>query len=220
MTQIQLFARMLIVLALWPAAARCDSATAISYDPSTYAQASGTKAIVLVSANWGRQWKCGQFDNARLQSLLFDRMDAPRASPDAAADFTLEDASIFPASTSFVDYAFVVEPGAYLLSGFRIKAARSTSDVGHVNGNRTTLIADGKSKAGSFVVGPGEVVYIGHFALDCALGPMPWRYYLEDRQSFEKYLALIKKKAPSLDVSDVKYRLFETSTMGRSFVLP
>jgi hypothetical protein len=50
--------------------------------------------------------------------------------------------------------------------------------------------------------------------------PIPWRYYLADRPTFEQYLASIKTKYPELDTSKAQFRLFETTEMGEAFVLP
>ena len=94
------------------------------------------------------------------------------------------------------------------------------SQVGYFSGDRGTLISEGKSKAGSFSVAPGEVVYIGHFALDCANAPMPWRYYPEDRPAFAKYLEAVAREYTGLPIERAKFRLFETNVMGNSFSLP
>jgi hypothetical protein len=93
-------------------------------------------------------------------------------------------------------------------------------DVGHYKGERSGLIYEGKSKAGSFTVGAGEIVYIGHFALDCAFEPMPWRYYPESRDAFATYLQGLSKELPGIAVDRVKFRLFKTTIMGRPFELP
>ena len=112
-----------------------------------------------------------------------------------------------------------MEPGEYLFSAYKLKAAKSASQVGFFAGDRASLIVDGKSKAGSFTVAAGEVVYIGHFALDCAQAPMPWRYYPEERQDFEKYLEKVQAEFPGLPIKEAKFRLFETSVMGKTFTL-
>lgn len=87
-----------------------------------------------------------------------------------------------------MNFALVVEPAEYVLSSYKVKAAKSVSQVVYFGGGRTTLVENGKSQAGSFSARAGEVVYIGHFALDCAQAPMPWRYYPEDKRDFSKYL--------------------------------
>ncbi|MCL4744479.1 MAG: hypothetical protein KJZ83_03590 [Burkholderiaceae bacterium] len=151
--------------------------------------------------------------------MSFDKSGSPRAGNDASADLVLEHASVLPAAARFVNYAYIVEPGEYLLSAYSVKVARSASDVGYLNAARSDLIVDGRSRAGSFSVSAGEVVYIGHFFLDCAQDPIPWRYYTSDRGDFARYLAGAKKAFESLDVGKVEFRLFDTTTMGNAFVL-
>jgi hypothetical protein len=192
----------------------------VPFSSTAYAEASSTKGVILVSANWGRKWKCGRFENAQLKSLSFDKSGTPKASADAKADLVLEDSSFFSAPPKFVNYAYIVEPGEYLLSAFSVKAAQSSSNVGYFSATRSDLIKEGKSKAGSFAVSAGEVVYIGHFFLDCAQDPTPWRYYPSDKGDFNQFLSGIKKEFDALDVEKVKFRLFETTTMGNPFTLP
>lgn len=191
----------------------------VPFTLSAYEAAAGKKGVVLVSANWSRRWRCAAFENAQLQSLGFDRAGAPKPTPSDKPDISLEDSSWLPAKPGFVNIALLVEPGEYLLTAYKLKAVKSLSQVGFFSGDRASLVVDGKSKAGSFTVSAGEVVYIGHFALDCAQAPMPWRYYPEERQDFEKYLEKIQSEFPGLPTKDAKFRLFETSIMGNSFTL-
>lgn len=195
-----------------------DAATPFS--SSAYAENATAKGVVLVAANWGRQWKCGRFENAQLKGLSFDKAGSLKEGNDAKPDLVLEDSSLLPASSRFINYAYIIEPGEYLLSAFSVKATQSVSNVGYFNATRSDLIKDGRSKAGSFTVSAGEVVYIGHFFLDCAQDPMPWRYYPYDRGDFKKFLSGIKKEFDALDVEQVKFRLFDTTTMGKPFTLP
>ncbi len=186
---------------------------------SAYEAVAKDKALVLVSANWARRWKCGAFENAQLQSLGFDRAGSEKRASDKP-DVQIEDRSWLPAKQGFVNFALIVEPGEYLLSSYKIKAAKSMSQVGYFSGDRTTLVSDGQSRAGSFSIAAGEVVYIGHFALDCAQAPMPWRYYSEEREDFSKYLEVVAKEYPGLPIEQAKFRLFETAVMGNPFSLP
>jgi hypothetical protein len=193
---------------------------AVPFSLSAYEADAGKKGVVLVAANWARRWKCAPFENAQLRSLGFDRLGVPKESQSDKPDLVLEDSSWLPAKSEFVDLALLVEPGEYLLSAFKLKAAKSVNDVGFFNGDRSSLIADGKSKAGSFTVAAGEVVYIGHFAIDCTpQGPMPWRFYLKGRQDFKEYLDKVQAAYPGLPTKAAKFRLFETSTMGNAFTL-
>jgi hypothetical protein len=208
------------VLAL---AATCSAGaveSSVPFTPAGYAKGGQSKGVVLFAANWSRRWKCGAFANAQLQSLSFDRKGALKENASTPADLIAEDSSFFPANRSFTDHAYIVEPGEYLFSGFKIKAAKSVSDVGYFAVDRSTLIADEKSKAGQFSVAAGEIVYIGHFAVDCAGAPMPWRFYPEDRQSFEQYLASARKKFDGLPTEKAVFRLLDTTVMGHPFVLP
>jgi hypothetical protein len=199
----------------WAAAAE----VAIPYSSSAYAEGAGAKGVVLISANWSRKWKCGRFENAQLKGLSFDKADSPKEGNDAKADIVLEDSSFFSAPPRFVNYAYIAEPGEYLLSAFSVKAAQSSSNVGYFNAARSDLVKGGKSKAGSFTVSAGEIVYVGHFFLDCAQDPMPWRYYPSDKGDFNQFLSGIKKEFEALDIDKVKFRLFDTTTMGSPFTL-
>ena len=189
------------------------------FSSSAYAENANTKGVILVSANWARKWGCGRFENAQLKSLSFDRAGALKTGNDAKADFVLEDTSIFPAASRFVNYAYIAEPGEYLLSGFLVKRVLLASDISYAHAGRTTLIQDGRSKAGSFTVSAGEIVYIGHFFLDCYQEPIPWRYYTRDKASFSEFLSDIKGEFGALDVTKAKFRLFDTEILGKAFVL-
>ncbi len=81
-------------------------------------------------------------------------------------------------------------------------------------------MSGGSSKGGTFAVNAGEVVYIGHFALDCDYGPTLWRFYLEDREGFDSYIDEYKSAYPYLDLENVKYQLFSTKEFGHGFTLP
>lgn len=80
--------------------------------------------------------------------------------------------------------------------------------------------ARGKSLGGTFDVGAGEAVYLGHFYLDCSQQPILWRYYPEGRDEFNGYLASLKKIYPALDVEKVVFRLFQTKEFGQDYKLP
>jgi hypothetical protein len=186
---------------------------------ASYANGRNTKGIVLLDVNWGRRWSCGGYENAELRGLSFDRMPPLKSSDDVAADLTLQEPASLTSRPIFISYALLVEPGEYALSGFNIKVARSVSDVGYWVAKRSDLLKDGKILGGNFKVGEGETVYIGNFFLDCHQRPQPWRYYTEGADNFKLHLAQYKKKYPFLDTGRVKYRLFETSSLGRSYEL-
>jgi hypothetical protein len=196
------------------------SEPAKQFDAAVYEKTISSKAVVLISANWSRKWNCGRYENAELQFLSFDKSGLQKEFSEKA-DLIVQDESLLPALNTYVNYAFILDPGEYQLFGFRIKLGRSLSSTQAFFGDRKNLAGrDGKSKAGSFTVGAGEVVYIGHFGLDCATAPMPWRYYPETKEDFAKYLDGIKQQFPGLPVQKVVFRLFDTSIMGTPFTMP
>lgn len=175
--------------------------------------------IVLLDARWSRQWKCGKYENAQLISFSFDRMPLNQRSNDANADLVIGTTSQLAANPKFVSIALLLPPGEYALSNFKIKVASSVSNVGYWVAERSDLQRGGKPYAGSFKVAANEMVYIGNFALDCFQNPSLWRYYSEGQEGFQKQLSDYKEKYPFLDLSSVKYRLFDTSVIGRSYEL-
>lgn len=193
--------------------------TSAPFDPGLYAQTAASKAVVLMSVDWGRRWGCGQYENAQLQFLAFDRGGVQKTAPDGQWDLMVKDESILPSRRNFGNYAYIIEPGEYLLTGFRIKLGKSMSSVGNFFGDRKNMLENGKSKGGSFTAAAGEIIYIGHFSLDCAKAPMPWRFYLENREEFDKYLDTIQNEFPGIPKQKVQFRLFETTIMGYPFSL-
>lgn len=182
--------------------------------------ANPNSGVVLLDVNWGRRWNCGGFENAELRSLGFDRVPPLKTRDDEAPDLVLEQPPGLSARPTFTNYALLVEPGEYVLSVFEMKVARSVSDAHTWDAKRSELIKDGAPQGGKFKVEPGEAVYIGNFWLDCFRRPQPWRYYTETRQDFDMHIAQYKQKYPLLRLEDVKYRLFETTRLGRPYALP
>lgn len=174
------------------------------------------KGILIIQANWGRRWKCGQFDNAQLQALTFTK--SPIDSPKPMS-LELETPSKLFVDSKFLPYAFIVQPGEYVLTDFDVKVARSAKDLTHIKGSKDNLIKDGKPVGGTFTVNPGEIVYVGHFGLDCGAEPFLWRYYIESREEFEKYIDGFREKFPFVKHVPVQYRLFSTEFLGRPFTL-
>jgi hypothetical protein len=93
-------------------------------------------------------------------------------------------------------------------------------DVGHLQGNESNMIKDGKPTGGTFTAKADEVVHIGHFGLDCGAEPFLWRYYLESQQEFEGWVSQFEDKFPFAKAVPAKFRLFETTTLGNPFSLP
>jgi len=193
--------------------------TSIEANAESFAQKSGSKGVVLFDAKWGRQWKCAGFENAQLVGFAFDRMPLPGQKDDAAADISVEENNRLFVKPEFISYAILVEPGEYALSGFKIKVARSVSDVGYFSAKRSNLLKDGSSLGGSFKLAAGEAVYIGNFALDCYQQPVLWRYYTIGTAGFQKHAADYKSKYPFLEPVKITYRLFDTKLLGRAYEL-
>jgi hypothetical protein len=68
-------------------------------------------------------------------------------------------------------------------------------------------------------VNPGEIVYVGHFGLDCGAEPFLWRNYIQNREDFEGYVAGFREKYPFAKQVPVQYRLFSTQLFGNPFAL-
>lgn len=208
-----------VVLGFLVGRAVAQALVAVPLTPQSYAAGAATKGVVLFAVRWDRRWKCAGFENAQLRLLAFDKLPTNRNSEDESADLAVADAPLVMTKPRFDDYAFVVEPGEYALVGLHIKAANSMTDVRLAKAGRDRLIKDGRADGGSFVVGPGEAIYIGHFYLDCYKEPTLWRYYPEDQEGFNGYLAGVAKQHPELDASKVQFRLFKTTYFGRDFEL-
>jgi hypothetical protein len=199
---------------------RDDIGVTAEATPESYVKNKSAYGVVLLDARWARQWRCATYENAQLVSFSFDRMPLVAKSNDAKADILIGSTSQLTASQKFESYALLVPPGEYALSGFKIKVAKSVSDVGYWVANRSDVNKNEAASAGKFLVAPGEAVYIGNFALDCYQVPTLWRYHSDGKDAFEKQIADYRSKYPFLDLSNVKFRLFETTTNGRPYVLP
>ena len=187
--------------------------TAESYRTDT------TKGLVVLSVMWGRSWKCGRFENGQLRSFGFDRLPGMTSADDAPADVVIED-STYAGGGPASNYVLALDPGEYGLAMFAVQVASSATDVKTANVGRARLFEGGKPIGGTFTVKKDELVYIGHFGLDCYKEPTIWRYYLEGREGFEHYKQMIKRQFPFLNVEAMQFRLFKTSTLGRDYVLP
>ena len=186
--------------------------TAESYRKDT------AKGFVVLSALWGRTWNCGQCVNGQLWSFGFDRLPSETAADDATADVVLEGSPSYGGGPA-TNYVLALDPGEYALATFAIKVA-STTDAKIASVGRARLYEGGKPIGGTFSVKAGELVYIGHFGLDCYKEPTIWRYYPGGREGFEHYKQVVKKQYPFLDVRHMQFRLFQTAHLGRDYVLP
>jgi hypothetical protein len=185
----------------------------------SYGKGKGGMGVVLLDARWARQWPCGEYGNAQLVSFHFDKMPLASRPDDAPAEIMVTTSRRLAVSPDFQSYALLVPPGEYALSNYKIKVAKSVSDLGYWVASRSHLIKDGKPLGGTFSVAPGEVVYIGNFALDCFKGPSLWRYHAKGKDGFKQQLTDYQTKYPFLDLSNVQFRLFETETLGQSYTL-
>jgi hypothetical protein len=211
-----------LMLAVLPSSLAAEiSGSKVEVTPDAYRVAKN-RGVVVMSVGWGRLWGfCGS-DNVQLRTFAFDRVPVQKHGDDEPADLVLKPPpSLLAGPGTAGHYALLMEPGEYALTYSEIKVARSVNDVATYSAGRKTLIADGHSLAGSFTVGAGELVYVGHFSLDCIDGkPRIWRYYITDRKGFQQYKAIVKSKYPFLDTEKIQYRLFKTSLIGHNFELP
>ena len=197
-----------LVLALGLPLASCSpppaKLEAIAYNPE--------KGLIIAEVNWGRKWGCGVFENAQLQHLKFtssnDQVDLRPSSKLMVRD-------------EFVTYVLPVSPGKYELEEFDVKVAKSVSEVGHFRKSSEQSHPSSPVAGGSFSVAPGEIVYVGHFGIDCGAPPFLWRNYVDGREEFEAYVADFRKEHPSLSQYPVHFRLFSSpsSALGNDYFL-
>lgn len=203
--------QLLALLAVLPSL--CIATGPAGLDEATYRADLG---VILTQINWGRAWDCGQYENAQLQALTFTK--SPADTPDDIS-LELETPSRLLVENEFLPYAFVVQPGEYLLTAFDVKVARSTTDILHIRGTKNDLVEAGKPAGGSFTVNPGEIVYIGHFGLDCGAEPFLWRYYIEGHADFKRYIDGFRQQYPFVKHAPVQFRLFSTQVLGSPYAL-
>jgi hypothetical protein len=211
-----LYVLLIVATCALASCATVQSPSGIANEVTTdsYAHTRNEKGVVILSVNWGRKWGCGAFENAQLMSIAFDRLVPQITGDNRPPDLNLNSPGRLMVQPVYLPYALLVEPGEYALSAFDVKAARSVSDVGEFKANRGQLIKDGRPLGGSFKVGAGETIYIGHFFLSCHASPVLWRYYWDGPDPFDKYLGEIKAKYPFLDLTKTQVRLFRTTVLG------
>ncbi|SDR67693.1 hypothetical protein [Opitutus sp. GAS368] len=212
--------RIVFLLALVSSAVAADPVVIREVTKKTYQAGIAANAVVVFDVNWGRHWNCGGYENAELMKLEFDRVTGEPKTPDAKADFIVDGPSRLTRTLRFLNYAFILPPGEYALSGVSIKVARSVSDVGYLNAKRSDLIKDGRPEGGTFTASAGEIVFIGNFFLDCQTGPMLWRYYPETKEAFQKQVVEYRTKYPFLEQDRFRYRLLKSKFFGSDYELP
>jgi len=181
----------------------------LELDQSNYENAAGESGIILFEVNWGRRWNCAGADNAQLQQLTFTR-----TADGKAATVDLRTPSRLQVDNRFIPYALLIKPGEYGLTGFDVKIAWSMTDIVHAVWN-----AEKAGYAGTFTVAPGEFVYIGHFGLDCSAEPIPWRYYIEGADEFDRYIEGFRQRFPFVGEVTVEFRLFQSTLFGTDYSL-
>jgi hypothetical protein len=186
---------------------------------ASYADSGARLGVLILEINWGRQWNCGNYDNVQLQSLRFTSGSETSGRFDGI-ELDLGAPSRLLAENSFTPLAIMVQPGIYALTGFDVQLARSVQDVSHYVGTPEELLPDGKPRAGTFSIAAGEIIYIGHFGLDCGEEVIPWRYHLTNQEDFESYVSGFREVFPYAASGNVEFRLFETETMGMPFLIP
>ena len=189
----------------------------VALDQKTFEKYSDEKAIIILHINWGRMWGCAKVENAQLMEMSFTRINDSGAESPASLEF--ETPSKLSPKDGFRPYELVIDPGVYALSGFRVKVAKSVSDVGYLQANEDHLVKNGKPIGGSFEAGKGEIVYLGHIGLDCAVEPIPWRYYVEGKDQFKGYTAELAEYFPYLKGRKLMFRLLETTKFGQPYCL-
>lgn len=185
---------------------------------SNYKNHGENKSIIILQINWGRIWNCGGYENAQLQKLVFKRLPLiDKTTNPVSLEFVIP--SRLLAKNAFLPYSYIVEPGEYALSESDVKVARSVRDVGHLQGNEAQFFKDGKPIGGTFKAVANEAVYIGTFGLDCYKEPIPWRFYIEGRDEFDRFVEGFRQEYPFVKNMPVAYRLFATSIFGQPYSL-
>jgi len=206
----------LLALALfaWALAATAGQPEALS--SKAFAKYMPDRGIVIFKVNWGRKWGCAGVENAQLERLTFSKLPLDQSS----TKLDLKTPSKLFVNDQYLPYAYIVDPGTYAISGFDVKVAKSQWDVGHIAATKDQLFENDNPIGGTFEVSANEVVYIGHFGLDCTQETIPWRYYLEDRPAFDNLVSGFRHEFPFAASLRVRYRLFATTMFGQPFALP
>ena len=118
------------------------------------------------------------------------------------------------AAPTFRNYGFILEPGTYGFTEWRIRAAESLQRVGNITATRNDLVDGTEFLGGTFNVNPGEVIYIGNFWIDCYDSPIPWRFFSEHGPDFETHLEEYLSEFKFLKSSEIQYRLLDTELYG------
>ncbi len=193
----------------------CFAVKPIKLTKSKYNRISNDSGVVLIQLNWGKNWSCSGYRNAQLQKLIFKRIKPNSKN----LLFSLKKPTSYTSKNKFESFAYILESGEYALVGYSIKVNGYEGDIFKLKANESRLMDNGVPIGGTFSVKKKEAVYIGSFGLDCYKQPIPWRYYLEDRENFNSFIKGFKEKYPFIKDISVVYRLFKTSNFGTDFSL-
>lgn len=196
------------------------SSAPLTKDNYNSSLSTAAKGVVLMDIDWGRYWRCGGHESAQLREIWFDRMPLADRDDDAKPAELLEGSSLpLLDRRGLQNHALIVEPGTYAMTRILIRITKSQLDIGYLDAKRGQLVRDGVAVAGTFRVGPGEVVYIGNFKLECKPPMTLWRYYTAGKEGFARHLLEFGRSFPFADFEGVRYRLFETKTIGTPYEL-
>lgn len=161
--------------------------------------------MVPISVNWGRKWDCGNYENAEVRNIGFDKVNSNYQSNEISPDLNINGPSRLLTTPVFVNYAYALEAGEYALSYFNIKVAKSVSDISYFTAERSQLIKNSKPVGQTFNVGKGETAYIGNFWIACSNPSLLWRYYTPAGNSFKNHL--VWGLAPDAPMTDLLRRI-------------
>jgi len=176
------------------------------------------KAVVIMHINWERAWGCAKNDNAQLTDLKFKKIGNGE-TPGDTPTLMFETPSKLAPKEGFQPYVLLIDPGKYALSGFSVKVAKTKTDIGYLKADENHLIESDNAIGGSFSVSEGEIVYLGHIALDCAQEPIPWRYYIEGKNQFAGYTEGLKSEYPYFSGRKLLFRIIDTTKFGQPYSL-
>lgn len=183
-----------------------------------YEDRDDNNAIVIMHINWGRKWSCGEYENAQIHKLSFQKL-LSNGEPSDEPAFEIETPSRLFVNDAFTQYTYLLESAKYAIVGYDIKVARSSTDVGHLVAKEDDLLDGGEALGGTFTAREDKVTYIGHFGVDCYQQPMPWRYHISGSDAFKAYVEDFRELYPFVKDIPVSFNLFSTETMGLTYTL-
>jgi len=201
----------LVGCALIPAFADAHGAKLEKRD---YSRLSDEMGVVLLDVNWGRQWNCAGNENAQLVSLRFENVSRKPGEHSKYTEISLKTPARLFVNSVFLNYGFLIEPGTYAFTEWSVKVAKSVNDIVFMRASREDLVEGDVYHGGSFTLEAGEAIYIGNFFLDCYHSPIPWRYYSEGKDSFDRHIGEYKDKFKFLQGTEIEFRILETENFG------